>query len=575
MVSSSAFLAASLLLAAGASGRPLDARTATTISSSYAPTRGTCPSGSLIRTGTGISQAETYFVDRRKRVVKDKWLAYLKANDVAPGTSTPPRIAVAVSGGGYRAMINGAAVLSTLDSRVPNSTYGGVLGLTHYLSGLSGGSWLLGSLYTSGFPAITAQLFDNNWDFEKDLVSVLGDSAAVAAFQADVEAKAMAGYPVTMIDFWSLILAKHLPPNVKTNGNTGVSATWSSIADSSAITQAQLPLPIVISTQLDAGTWEPTVAANVWETTPFETGSFLPSVASFIQTKYLGTSLNNTIATSCTTSFDQTSIILGTSSALFNMEPLGPPLPGLNRTVYPNMFAGMKKVEPSIAAASTLEFADGGETGQNIPLFPLLQKARAVDLILAVDGGDDHLDGLTGSGSFPDGTSLIITRQYMGWKGYGKESFPPIPNSVNAFVKQRLNKRISLFGCGKVGPNGSGDASYNGPMIMYIPNRNVTYNTGEATATTVQSAADIRGFFDNAVAYMEEPTGSPEPDHKRCMACALLAPSFRAGTATPSEPCKRCLAAWCWDGSTKGETGQVGALHTIGYNGTGPAPIAW
>lgn len=50
-----------------------------------------------------------------------------------------PNIGIAISGGGYRAMLNGAGVLEAFDDRTPNSTssgqLGGVLQSTTYLSG--------------------------------------------------------------------------------------------------------------------------------------------------------------------------------------------------------------------------------------------------------------------------------------------------------------------------------------------------------------------------------------------------------------------------------------------------------
>lgn len=53
--------------------------------------------------------------------------------------SALPNIGIAISGGGYRAMLNGAGVLEAFDSRTPHSTsighLGGVLQSTTYLSG--------------------------------------------------------------------------------------------------------------------------------------------------------------------------------------------------------------------------------------------------------------------------------------------------------------------------------------------------------------------------------------------------------------------------------------------------------
>jgi lysophospholipase len=69
-----------------------------------------------------------------------------------------PNIGIAMSGGGYRALLNGAGAIAAFDSRTSNSTskghLGGLLQSTTYLSGLSGGSWLVGSIYMNNFTTV-------------------------------------------------------------------------------------------------------------------------------------------------------------------------------------------------------------------------------------------------------------------------------------------------------------------------------------------------------------------------------------------------------------------------------------
>jgi lysophospholipase len=54
----------------------------------------------------------------------------------------------------------GAGVLQAFDNRTPNSTkigqLGGLLQSATYLAGLSGGSWLVGSLYVNNFTTVSA-----------------------------------------------------------------------------------------------------------------------------------------------------------------------------------------------------------------------------------------------------------------------------------------------------------------------------------------------------------------------------------------------------------------------------------
>ena len=65
-------------------------------------------------------------------------------------TSALPNVAIAFSGGGYRACLSGAGAIQAFDSREGNLTVGhlgGLLQSATYIAGLSGGSWLLGSIY--------------------------------------------------------------------------------------------------------------------------------------------------------------------------------------------------------------------------------------------------------------------------------------------------------------------------------------------------------------------------------------------------------------------------------------------
>ena len=78
--------------------------------------------------------------------------AYITNN--ARNTTVLPNIAIAFSGGGYRAMLNGAGALQAFDNREVNGTntpghLGGLLQASTYVAGLSGGSWLVGSIYVS------------------------------------------------------------------------------------------------------------------------------------------------------------------------------------------------------------------------------------------------------------------------------------------------------------------------------------------------------------------------------------------------------------------------------------------
>jgi lysophospholipase len=75
--------------------------------------------------------------------------AYL--NGIISNGTALPRIGITISGGGYRAIINGAGAIAAFNNRtigsISEGQLGGILQATTYLSGLSGGSWVVRSLY--------------------------------------------------------------------------------------------------------------------------------------------------------------------------------------------------------------------------------------------------------------------------------------------------------------------------------------------------------------------------------------------------------------------------------------------
>ena len=96
--------------------------------------------------------------------------SYINKN--AKNASALPNIAIAFSGGGYRACMSGGGGFQAFDSREVNSTgaghLGGLLQSSTYVAGLSGGGWLVGSIFVNNFTTITG-LLDNNaspvWEF--------------------------------------------------------------------------------------------------------------------------------------------------------------------------------------------------------------------------------------------------------------------------------------------------------------------------------------------------------------------------------------------------------------------------
>lgn len=105
----------------------------------YAPYNVTCPSDvTWVRKADAIGKVESDYLQEREQQLQDAW----KKQTSDLGMDMPkrtPKVAMALSGGGYRAMIHGAG-----QAFLPNNTKGSVgdiLGMSSYVGGLSGGSW--------------------------------------------------------------------------------------------------------------------------------------------------------------------------------------------------------------------------------------------------------------------------------------------------------------------------------------------------------------------------------------------------------------------------------------------------
>ena len=250
-----------LLAAAHAAAQSSCAGTAA-IAQAYTPQTALCPDDfQLVRTaavshenGTTTSTVsaseQAYIASRESGPIPPAWSDYLgnvinassAANlsssipsyvtSILNGSDTSfPRLAMAISGGGYRSASYGAGVLNALDGRNESSVAigtGGLLQAASYLAGLSGGAWLVTSAVQAGLPVmqevvfgvpnVTLQNADANaefggWNAQIDLevpsLNPLEDLAFYNDIIQEVSGKAGAGFPVTITDAWARLLARH------------------------------------------------------------------------------------------------------------------------------------------------------------------------------------------------------------------------------------------------------------------------------------------------------------------------------------------------------------------------------
>lgn len=486
---------------------------------------------------------------------------------IANNASALPNIGLAMSGGGYRALMNGAGFIAAADNRTQNSTgpgqIGGLLQASTYLAGLSGGSWLVGSMFTNNFSSVE-QLRDNPsvWQFGNGLLQgpstgLFSTAEYLSNIEKQVQRKRDAGFSISITDYWGRALSYQLV-NV-TEG--GPAYTFSSIALEPNFSQGDTPFPVLVSDGRAPGTKVVSLNSTVFEFNPFELGTWDPTTYAFAPLRYIGSNFSGGVIPAgqqCVRGFDNAGFVMGTSSSLFNLaitQLNQSSLPSFIQSALsnilndigakdddiaeysPNPFYGYKGVASRIVNSTQLSLVDGGEDLQNVPLYPLIQPMRGVDVIFAVDSSADT------TYSWPNGTALVATyERSLNNSIENGTSFPAIPDQ-NTFVNLGLNTRPTFFGCNA--SNTTGPA----PLVVYIPNAPYitlsNVSTFDPTYNNTQRNMIIRNGYDVATLG----NGTMDSEWPTCVACAVLSRSFhKTGTALPAA-CVSCFDRYCWNGT--------------------------
>lgn len=310
-------------------------------SGDYSPAIVPCPSTrpTVRGAGSGLSSSEKDWLTKRRAATIQPMKDFMSranidgfdagsyldkyANDVA----NLPNIGIAVSGGGYRALMNGAGVLDGMDNRTSGTTdaggLGGLLQSATYLAGLSGGGWLVGSLYANNFTSVSNILNNTSiWQFEDSIFTgpdsgVLNTVEYWTSVYDQVNDKKNAGFQTSVTDYWGRALSYQLigAPD------GGPALTWSSLAEDANFANGNYPMPILVADGREAGVTIVSLNATNYELGPWEIGSFDPTLYGFVPTRYVGSNFSAGSVPSdgdCVEGFDQVGFVVGTSSSLFN-----------------------------------------------------------------------------------------------------------------------------------------------------------------------------------------------------------------------------------------------------------------
>ena len=188
-------------------------------SGGYAPGAVDCPSGPFLRSAQKISDGEASFVKARHKNTNAALEDFMvRANmtdfDIKNFLNDySPTIGLAFSGGGYRAMLSGGGAVKAMDARTPGATdrgkgqIGGLLQSATYMAGLSGGSWLVGSVVVNNFTTIgDLQASETLWNLKRSVLFPKN----FKQIRKEVDSKAAAGFDITLTDYWGRVRGNHI-----------------------------------------------------------------------------------------------------------------------------------------------------------------------------------------------------------------------------------------------------------------------------------------------------------------------------------------------------------------------------
>ncbi|KAF2130299.1 hypothetical protein P153DRAFT_215403 [Dothidotthia symphoricarpi CBS 119687] len=594
---------ASAVVARDATVKPIDIalevvkRASPEAPNGYAPAAVDCPSTRpTIRKAGSLSSQETAWLQKRRPNTVDPMRELLVRMNISnfdvgayidkysDNTTALPNIAISFSGGGYRALLNGAGALSAFDSRTTNSTnsghLGGLLQSSTYVSALSGGGWLMGSIYANNFTSVENILqHDDIWQFQNSIFEGPPTSGIQLLSSADyyknlldtvdTKSDAPGEFNTSITDYYGRALSFQLIN--ATDG--GPAYTFSSLQDDSEFSNGNAPMPILVADGRNPGELIVSLNATVYEFNPWEMGSSDPTTFAFAPLKYIGSNFSAGVIADdqdCVSGFDNLGFVMGTSSSLFNqiflsLDTYTSSLPSFLTTAIANLLVKLGQNADDIADytpnpfyhfnqgtnlnanRTRLTLVDGGEDLQNLPLNPVIQPNRHVDVIFAVDSSADTIAPNTLN--FPNGTALIATYERANTDIMNHTSFPYIPGH-DTFVALGLNSRPTFFGCNSSNVTEGDNIP---PIIVYIPNAPYVFwsNTstfGKLDYTLEERHAMIVNGYD--VATQANSTREGASNWPTCVGCAILSRSLERNGETVPDACQQCFTDYCWNGTT-------------------------
>lgn len=557
----------------------------------YAPRQTECPDFDIVRNASSLNEAEVEYVQQRQEITNEKLIDFL--DDIAQIPDFDAKkfindnkdthnisIGLAFSGGGYRAMLCGAGELLALDDRYKDSKLrglGGLLQSSTYLAGLSGGGWLLGTLVLNNWISVADILEPDSgiWDLE-DLIfnpnglNLVRNIRYYNALREALDKKDEFGFATSLTDVWGRALSLQFF-NEDEVPRGGENLTWSGIKELGSYKNHSMPYPIMIANGRNPNTVIINENSTVYEISPNELGSWDPSLRSFVNIAYMGTKLEggkpNT--SECISHFDNAGFMMGTLSSLFNQGLLRLPGTDLNwalKRIIEMILNPLLKNEVDIAvhepnpfykteygdleeilSDSSLHLVDGGEDQQNVPLYPLIQKSRKVDVIFGFDNSADTDE------NWPNGTSFVHTFHRQFAKQGKGTPFPFVP-STQDFLRGGLNERPVFFGCDAknlsdlVAFHDDDYKTTDVPLVIYMPNSPHSHEANSSTYNMSYDDEEKLNHIQNGFEVSSRGNYTNDREWPTCVGCAIIRRQQERLDEEQSKECKRCFERYCWTG---------------------------
>ena len=548
-----------------------------------------CPGGGPPR-GAAAPRGEAAWREFRGPGAAERWGALWEG---AGGGPLPedlpepgfPQVGVALSGGGFRAANTAAGVLSALDARDgPGGPASGLYQTAALATGISGGSWALSAASvdpTKGWRATVKRWRDG---MEEGLIhfGTRDLSEMLRFWQSSMQglhARPEGAPTPTMSDL--------MAPSVAFSFGVPLGTGQGPLAESDPsdpATWAQ-PLPITIVHAMgERGVREAVDTCReygqdseqgLWEWGVWDDGTFAPGFWGF------GPSNESVLASSSpeggTTCWGGITTLpwkMATAGAVWNgavykdnfygpLEACQSSSSWVLKIVCMLLQHGVFRMNATDSEMFRITdppalpvpehpvpravFAMDGQPCEGIPIAPLLEPVRDLDVILAVDATSPWIQSIDDPNSFPEGEALQQTAFYALGRGL---PFPDMPLLKDFVEEPEMLQKNTFFGCF--------NASV--PAVAYVPHRNESYSREDvdlSVASDKSTPADQEEMFANGRAMVSG------EGFQRCLLCVSQAKflqrrSGRAGEDRSGfeallqglgEPCEGCLKQ-CWSGKS-------------------------